>query len=303
MGMDSPGMPVHQVRIPLPLDAIPLMEEILAETQDPRWMVIEMPDTDRSWLTGFFENREVAAESWRILAPSVRSLVEESELETTQVADRDWKESYKAHFKAWRSGPVHWVPIWERDAYDLPEGHVAVWLDPGMAFGTGNHETTRLCLERLTGYASELEAEGVSLSTVPVIDAGCGSGILAISAALLGFAPVFGFDLDSEAVRVSRENAALNGVVDRIVFEEADLKAGLRGRVAGLVLANIQADILVEGRDLLLGSVRNGGGLVMSGILTGELNEVRERFMASVPDPESESRSMGEWSDLLLRVL
>src|SRR5262249_19203508 len=128
------------------------------------------------------------------------------------LADADWRESYKAHFKPWQFGRLHWVPVWERETFKLPPGGAVLWLDPGLAFGTGNHETTRLCVERLVALAEERGTAG------RVIDAGCGSGILALSAALLGYRDVVGFDNDPEAVRVSEENAALNGLAGRVGF-------------------------------------------------------------------------------------
>src|SRR5690606_13383313 len=97
-----------------------------------------------------------------------------------------------------------WVPVWERASYQVTNDDVVVWLDPGLAFGTGNHETTRLCCERLVSWS------GARAREARVVDAGCGSGILALSAARLGFDDVRGFDHDAEAVRVSEENAALN---------------------------------------------------------------------------------------------
>ena len=176
-----------------------------------------------------------------------------------------------------------------------------VWLDPGMAFGTGNHETTRLCLERLTGIASGLEAAGRVPSSVSVIDAGCGSGILAISAAALGFDPILAFDLDPEAVRVSRENAVINGLEDRLELLVGDLESGLEDRRAEVVLANIQSDILMRFSPQLIQAVRPGGMLVLSGILDSELEEVRTAFRSALPQATIESSTLGEWADLLVR--
>src|SRR5690606_20866337 len=95
------------------------------------------------------------------------------------LGDADWRDSYKEHFKAWQFGRLHWVPVWQRESFTLPEGDAVLWLDPGLAFGTGNHETTRLCVERLVTLTEERGPVG------RVVDAGCGSGILALSAALL----------------------------------------------------------------------------------------------------------------------
>ena len=83
------------------------------------------------------------------LAPDVRVL-----------ADGDWRDSYKVHFKAWQFGRLHWVPVWERENFTLPPGDEVLWLDPGMAFGTGNHETTRLCVERLAALGPRRVSSG-----------------------------------------------------------------------------------------------------------------------------------------------
>jgi ribosomal protein L11 methyltransferase len=160
-----------------------------------------------------------------------------------------------------------------------------------MAFGTGNHETTRLCIERLAGLGTEGRT---------VIDAGCGSGILALSAHLLGFRSVDGFDMDPEAVRVSLENAALNGLEGKVAFAVAGLDDGLAARRADVVLANIQADVLVAHVALLIGAVAPGGVLILSGILAREVDEVRAAFEQSAPRWRVEARVLGEWSDLRL---
>lgn len=176
----------------------------------------------------------------------------------------------------------------------MPGSDRVIWLDPGMAFGTGNYETTRLCCERLVAFA---EARGTGAR---VIDAGCESGILALSAARLGFADVRGFDNDPEAVAVSVENAALNGLAGKVVFTVDDLDLGLEGRQAELVIANIQADVLIRFAARLACAVAPGGTLVLSGILAIEIESVKDAFASAVPDWTQESRTPGEWSDLCL---
>jgi ribosomal protein L11 methyltransferase len=132
------------------------------------------------------------------------------------------------------------------------------------------------------------------------LDAGCGSGILALSAALLGYRQVEAFDIDPEAVRVSRENAALNGLGDRVEFSVADLPSGLARGGAGVVLANIQADILMASAGALTGAVARGGALVLSGILAAERDRVLAVFRSATPDWDVETRVLGEWSDIVL---
>lgn len=291
---------MYEVRIPIRSGAVIDLEELLSEIGDFRWMVLEDPVQNLGWLTGYFEDRATAVEEWGELAPRVPTFHTGADPEFTRIEDRDWKESYKDHFKAWRSGPVHWVPVWERETYELPPGDVAIWLDPGMAFGTGNHETTRLCLERITDLVAEVGARKGDVTSLRVIDAGSGSGILSLSAAALGMHPVRGFDLDPEAVEVSRENAVLNGLAEQVVLETADLEGGLRDDQADLVLANILADVLVREKERLLAAIAPGGRLVLSGILAVELDGVRAAFETAGPDFQYSSRTMGEWADLMV---
>jgi ribosomal protein L11 methyltransferase len=117
---------------------------------------------------------------------------------------------------------------------------------------------------------------------------------------LLGFSNIVAFDNDAEAVRVSQENAALNGLAGRVRFFSGDLATGLAGRKAGILLANIQADVLARFAPELIGAVEAGGALVLSGILAAELDKVRHAFEAVSPGWSCESRILGEWSDLML---
>lgn len=288
-------MALFEFKIEVALGAVPLIEELLAEREEQRLMVLEDKPSGRAWLTGYFEAREVAQATWgefaRLLDPEWLA----TEPEVRELADAEWKDSYKVHFKASSFGPLHWVPVWERETYRAPADAKVLWLDPGMAFGTGNHETTRLVAERVVAFAAARGTSG------RVIDAGCGSGILALSAALLGFERVSGFDNDAEAIRVSEENAAMNAMSGRVDFFVGDLTTGWKHAPADLVLANIQADVLVRFTRELLNAVAPGGQLVLSGILAQELAGVRDAFAAAAPGWQIDSRVMGEWSDLALR--
>jgi ribosomal protein L11 methyltransferase len=141
---------------------------------------------------------------------------------------------------------------------------------------------------------------GAGKLPLSAIDAGCGSGILAISAVKLGFRPVSGFDNDPEAVAVSRDNAQLNGTASEVDFFVGDLITGLQGRQADLVMANILANVLCQFASELVAAVAPGGWLVLSGILATEIDVVRETFARSAPGWAIESRTLGEWSDLRL---
>jgi ribosomal protein L11 methyltransferase len=287
-------MPVFEFKTEIALSAVPAVEELLAEREEQRLMVLEDKPSGRAWLAGYFENELAVRTALREIAEFIDPEWLATEPELRELPDTDWKESYKAHFKAWSFGPLHWVPVWERESFRLPEGERVLWLDPGMAFGTGNHETTRLGCERLVQFAAERGTTG------RVIDAGCGSGILALSAVKLGFGRVVAFDNDALSVDVSKENAELNGLAGEVDFFVGDLVSGLAGRQAELVLANIQSDVLMCFSRELLGAVAPGGQLALSGILARELVRVREAFMIAAPGWGSESRVLGEWSDLAL---
>ena len=293
-------MSLVEARIPIPVAAAEAVENALAEAENAEWGVFEDRPTASAWLGSYFPDAAPPPAAAQRARRELRGVVALAEPTISPVADTDWRESYKLHFKPWHFGRMHWVPVWERDSYALPAGDALVLLDPGMAFGTGNHETTRLCCERMVAYAEAVRAAGGTLAGRRVVDAGCGSGILAISALKLGFAPVAGFDNDPEAVAVSRENATLNGVTGQVEFFVGNLITGLQGRQADVVLANILANVLRDFARELVAAVAPGGWLVLSGILATEIEAVRREFATVAPGWALESRTMGEWSDLKL---
>ncbi len=285
-------MSLTEIKAEIPAAVVEETDVLLQELGVEGWSLLEDAIMKRAWLVGVFTSEAEARTRWEALKPQ---LVSVGEPVIRALADQDWRDSYKAHFKAWQSGRLHWVPVWERATYTLPAGDVALWLDPGLAFGTGNHETTRLCCERLVAFAASRGTKG------RVMDAGCGSGILALSASLLGFRDIAGFDNDAEAVRVSQENATLNGMAGLVRFFTGDLVSGLAGQNADLLMANIQADVLMRFAGQLVAAVAPGGVLVLSGILAIEVEKVREAFKAAAPDWAVEGRTMGEWCDLAMK--
>jgi ribosomal protein L11 methyltransferase len=287
-------MATFELKIEVPRETAPVLEDLLAEREEQRLMVVEDKPSGRVWLTGYFGSPAEAKAAWEDLAAATHAGWEKAGPVVRELPDEDWKNSYKVHFKAWKFGRLNWVPVWERETFVLSAGEEVLWLDPGMAFGTGNHETTRLVVERLAEFTDVNGAGG------RVIDAGCGSGILALSAAKLGFQTIAAFDNDPLAIGVSQENAALNGLGGRVDFYVGDLVTGLAGRQAELVLANIQADVLMKFAGELGNAVAPGGMLVLSGILASELAQVRATFAAIHPGGKTDSRVMGEWSDLVV---
>lgn len=290
------GMGLFETKVEIVASAANLADEALLEHGFEKWSVLEDAIAKRAWIMGVCADETEARTEWAAVAPMLGAagVAWIGEPMRRALAEADWRDSYKAHFHAWRFGRLHWVPVWERGTFRLPEGHAVLWLDPGLAFGTGNHETTRLCVERLVALAEKTGARG------RVVDAGCGSGILALSAALLGYRDVAGFDNDPEAVRVSEENAAVNGLAGHVRFFAGDLVSGLAGQQADVLLANIQADVLMRFAGELVAAVAPGGVLVLSGILAVENEKVRAAFAAAAPGWTMEWRTMGEWSDVML---
>ncbi len=223
------------------------------------------------------------------------------------VADLDWTEIWKHHF--------HPIPVGKRllispTWIDVEAGsRIAVKIDPGMAFGTGTHPTTQLCLaileDLLEGQGSGFQDEGRSQLTM--IDVGCGSGILSIAAVKLGVSRVLGVDQDSEAVEIARQNCAINQVSDRIELHTGSLSEIQAGefsvRSAPLVAANILATVIVR---LLKAGLRDlvvpGGKLILSGILEEQLGEVEAAVLESGLHLK-ESRQSGDWLALLIEQL
>lgn len=292
-------MELWEIRAEVPAAAGEETEVALLESGCPAWALVEDAVARRAWIVGVFQGAAEAREWWGELLPALPS-GPLGEAAIRRLPDSDWKNSYREHFKAWEFGPLHWVPAWEHGSFRLPEGHSVLWLDPGMAFGTGNHETTRLCAERLVSLRDGLAGGRDAARAMRVVDAGCGSGILALSAALLGFGDVSGFDDDPEAVRVSIANAELNGLSGRVGFATAGIPEGLGG-LADIILANIQADVLLRHRRELSACVAPGGLLAMGGILAAELGAFREGFAAAVPGWEFSSGVLGEWCDACFR--
>lgn len=193
------------------------------------------------------------------------------DLVVSERQEEDWANAWKSHFTVHRIGRKTTVRAPWHDA-PPPAGEVTVVLDPGMAFGTGLHPTTRLAMQL---------CEDELRPGMEVIDVGTGSGVLAIAAALHGAAHVDAVDIEPVAVRATRENAERNGVSDRIRAAEGSVGPG--APFAGtydLVLANIIARVLIELADGLVAAVRPGGTLVLSGVIEPREAEVRAAFDA-----------------------
>ncbi len=181
-----------------------------------------------------------------------------------EVCEEDWATAWKAHFHPQLIGNrVVVCPTWEE--YQAGQDEVVIRLDPGMAFGTGNHPTTAACIKLL-----EKNLEPGSM----VYDVGTGSGVLAIAAALLGAERVVAVDVDPLAVKIAGDNVAKNHLQDRVEVRQADLMAGLTEQ-ADLVVANIVADVIMTLAPQAYGLLRAGGMFITAGIIRHRLLEVQ----------------------------
>lgn len=279
--MKATDLTVVSLPLPSPEAADTLLELVDAEAFTPTvWEDVETGETRFEVFLEDAARASAVAEALRGAAALAGLGAASPEIGTLPAAD--WAEAWKRFFHVERVSPrVTIRPSWE--PYEAAPGEAVVTLDPGMSFGTGRHPTTRACLI----FLDELAQGDLSR---PVLDMGCGSGILSIAARKLGFAHVRGFDYDPDAVAVARENAALNGV--RIPFEPRDLAANLdQGAV---VLANILGPVLAAHAAEVACAVLPGGALVASGILESFYPEVRAAFEAQGLR-EARALTLGEW--------
>ncbi|WP_312645010.1 50S ribosomal protein L11 methyltransferase [Hydrogenoanaerobacterium sp.] len=185
------------------------------------------------------------------------------QITTVKVQEEDWETEWKKYYHPIQVGKRLVVcPSWEH--YDLVGDEVVVSLDPGMAFGTGTHDTTRLCMQLLEEYVA---------ADTTVLDMGCGSGILSIAAMLLGGKSAIGVDIDDTAVRVANENAALNKVTDRTTFLCGDLTDKVSGTF-DLICANIVADVIIRLSPVIPQFLKQDGVFIASGIISERAHEV-----------------------------
>ena len=232
----------------------PVLEPDLGTT--PLWPVVQV--------RGLFE----AGADRQLLVAALNGLPGETRPDRVhwrEVGDRDWARAWMDRFEPMRFGRRLWIVPGGMSIPPGP-GNVELQLDPGLAFGTGTHPTTALCLEWLDAQARV---------TGTVVDYGCGSGVLGIAAALLGAARVVCVDNDPQALEATAANAERNGVHDRIVCQAPD---DFSERGCDMVLANILAGPLVTLAPVLAGCARPGAPVVLSGILEDQADEVAAAY-------------------------
>lgn len=215
----------------------------------------------------------------------------EGEISLEGMSEDDWAESWKQYYKPVPLGKVTIVPAWEK--YEAKDGEVIIRMDPGMAFGTGTHETTRLVIRLM----QDEEIEGKR-----VLDVGTGSGILSICASKLGAKSCNAYDIDPMAVKVARENCIADGC-DNITVGVSDLLRGvdLSGGKYNFCVANIVADIIIRMLPDVKDYVVSGAPLILSGIIGERADEVREAVIKNGFTVEKEIKE-NDWVGMLVRI-
>jgi ribosomal protein L11 methyltransferase len=212
------------------------------------------------------------------------------EVTITEVYEKDWAEAWKKYYKPKKVGEKIIIkPTWEE--YDKADDEIIIELDPGMAFGTGTHETTMMCIEALEKYVKEGHI---------VYDIGCGSGILSIVAAKLGAEKVIGVDLDELCVKVSNENIEMNKVDDKIEIRKGNLLDVVNGK-ADIIVSNIIAEIIVNMVDSLKDYLKKDGVFIASGIITEKIDIVKKALVENGFNI-LETVTMNDWACIISTI-
>lgn len=280
-----------KVSTEIPSSIFQHLEDYLYEIAPSPWVLIINYLNGSGSLNGYFDCQEEAQ----------RAITEIGEFSPItlrfgflEIQDQDWKDAYKEHFHPWKYKNFHLIPSWMKEDYPIPTNHLSLLLDPGMAFGTGNHETTRMCLELL------IDGQGSSEENGNLVDLGCGSGLLSLAASLLGYGPqIAGLDNDEDAVRISKENAEINQLADKVSFMVGDLY-NLNEDIGQFdyIVANIQADVLKRNAKTIYSLSHSQSTIILSGILAYEIEDVIETFNKHAPKQilDFSVKEMGEWA-------
>lgn len=246
-------------------------------------------------IKGYFKEDENFDEHLNYIKRSIDNLKEfgidkgQGIVTVAKVNEEDWENNWKKYYKPTKVGDKIVVkPIWEN--YSAKKDEIIVELDPGMAFGTGTHETTRMCIKALEKYVN---------SQSIVFDIGTGSGILAISAAKLHAKKAIGVDLDPVAVKSASENVSYNGL-NNIEIIEGNLMDVVKGK-ANIVVANIIADVIIFLTDNVKEFILPGGKFIASGIINSRKQDVIDKFNSSGLKIE-EINEEGEWVCIVAKL-
>ena len=236
--------------------------------------------TDREELTAYLpsntmtENRIASLKAYIASLSEIFPELDRPSFSTETITDPDWEEQWKKYFKPLRiSKDIVVKPTWER--YTPTGRDIVIEIDPGMAFGTGQHPSTRMCIKAL----EDILLKDRSIEKWKALDVGTGTGILGISCAKLGAEKVVCLDIDSKAVEISRKNIAINRVEDRVEIINEDVL--MCDDTFDLIVANLTAETLLKLRSHLISIVGTGGYLIISGIIDQDRTVIEEGFLTN----------------------
>ena len=275
--------------------------EMISKSQnDTDWNYIDpelfKSDFDGVLVKAYFPEDEELMDKIKLIKQNIEMIPQYDvdgglgEVTLSEVYESQWKDIWKKYYKPKKIGEKIVVkPTWED--YVQQEGDIVLELDPGMAFGTGTHETTAMCIEALEKYMKQEDT---------VLDVGCGSGILSIAAAKLGAKKAIGVDLDEMAIRVSNENTALNNVTDKVDIRHGNLLEVVDEK-ADIVVANIIAQIIKILAPDVKKSLKENGVFIASGIILDKIefvtHSLEEQGFEII-----ELVTMGEWACIISKV-
>ncbi|MEG0509496.1 MAG: 50S ribosomal protein L11 methyltransferase [Eubacterium sp.] len=282
--------------------AIESTDNLVVVKEDPTVNYIDESllniDPDTSIVRGYFSNELDCDECIHQLLTGIKKLPGyglnpgECELAITEMEEDDWANSWKKYYKPTKIGKSIVIkPTWE--PYTSEDDEIVVNMDPGMAFGTGTHETTQLCVSKLEDNINPGDL---------VLDIGCGTGILSIIAAELGCEKVIGVDFDPVAVKVARENINLNGMTPKIEIREGNLLDVIGvDEKADVIVANILAEAIIELSQIIKPYLKRGGVFISSGIIHDRLEAVIEA-LTKADFIVTKIEQMGEWHSVVAHL-
>lgn len=294
-GWDQFTITVHDKDASLISDALIEMGALGLQVEDDQSLSIpEKPSfhTQRSRVIASFAS---SVEGTLEVQSALNALVEEHALADVEISllhipEQDYAKQFQQSWKAFRIGESIWiVPSWEQDTFNCNDKNaIVIHMDPELAFGTGQHETTQLCCEAILGAVKESASRSLR-----ILDVGTGTGILAFVGVLAGAHSAVGTDIDPEAITVASANAAKNGLSERVTFSGCDPDE--LNEQFDIVVANILALPLISLAEQITRAVKLGGRLFLSGLLTTQVDDVAKAYEA-LGMRERQTKALGDWA-------
>lgn len=299
---------VSSMLMDLGIDGIEIKDNIPLSPEDKKKMFIdflpELPeDKGEAFLSFYMEESQDEAARLNEIREGLNELrdftdVGECSIEKEVTEDKDWINNWKQYFKSFMVDDIVIKPTWE-EVKEEYNGKLLIEIDPGIAFGTGMHETTQLCIRQLKKYVS---------NNTNILDVGCGSGILSIVALKLGAKSAVGIDIDENAIAAAYENLQVNKlstekckVYSGNILEDKELRDRTGYECYDIVVANILADVLIPLSDIVPKHLKEGGYFITSGIIDTKEEEVVKVIEANPHFKIVEVTRQNEWSSVTAR--